>query len=146
MAAPPTGTITFLFTDIEGSSQRWERFPDAMALALARHDTILREAFETRGGLVFKTIGDAFCVAFDTAQSALNAALEAQRLLQMETWDDVGGLRVRIAMHTGAAEFRDNDYFGQSLNRASSREILIPTNSLSVQSVTLYLCLLKFFY
>ena len=119
MAPPPTGTITFLFTDIEGSSQRWERYPEAMALALVRHDTILREAFETRGGLVFKTIGDAFCVAFDTAQSALNAALEAQRLLLMESWEEVGGLRVRIAMHTGAAEFRDNDYFGQSLNRVS---------------------------
>ena len=119
MPPPPTGTITFVFTDIEGSSQRWERFPDAMALALARHDTILREAFESRGGLVFKTIGDAFCVAFDTAQSAVNAVLEAQRLLRMETWDDVDGLRVRMAVHTGSAEFRDGDYFGQALNRVS---------------------------
>ena len=119
MPAPPIGTITFVFTDIEGSSQRWERYPEAMALALAKHDTILREAFESRGGLVFKTIGDAFCVAFDTAQSALNAALEAQRLLLMESWDEVGGLRVRAAMHTGAAEYRDGDYFGQALNRVS---------------------------
>jgi predicted ATPase/class 3 adenylate cyclase len=119
MPAPPTGTITFVFTDIEGSSQRWEKYPEAMALALAKHDTILREAFESRGGLVFKTIGDAFCVAFDTAQSALNAVVEAQRLLRMETWDDVGDLRVRMALHTGAAEYRDNDYFGQALNRVS---------------------------
>ncbi len=119
MPAPPIGTITFVFTDIEGSSQRWERYPEAMALALAKHDTILREAFESRGGLVFKTVGDAFCVAFDTAQSALNAALEAQRLLRIETWDEVGDLRVRMALHTGAAEFRDGDYFGQSLNRVS---------------------------
>ena len=119
MPAPPTGTITFVFTDIEGSSQRWERYPEAMALALAKHDTILREAFESRAGLVFKTIGDAFCVAFDTAQNALNAALEAQRLLRMETWDEVGDLRVRMALHTGAAEFRDGDYFGQALNRVS---------------------------
>ena len=119
MPAPPIGTITFVFTDIEGSSHRWERYPDAMALALAKHDTILREAFESRGGLVFKTIGDAFCVAFDTAQSALNAALEAQRLLRMETWDEVGDLRVRMALHTGAAEYRNGDYFGQALNRVS---------------------------
>ena len=119
MAPPPTGTITFVFTDIEGSSQRWERFPDAMALALAKHDTILREAFDSHGGLVFKTIGDAFCVAFDTAQSAVNAVLTAQRLLRMESWDDVGDLRVRMAVHTGAAEFRDGDYFGQALNRVS---------------------------
>ena len=119
MPPPPIGTITFVFTDIEGSSQRWERFPEAMALALAKHDTILREAFDSHGGLVFKTIGDAFCVAFDTAQAAVAAVLRAQRLLRMETWDEVGDLRVRMAVHTGAAEYRDNDYFGQALNRVS---------------------------
>ena len=65
MPPAPIGTITFVFTDIEGSSQRWERFPEAMALALVKHDTILREAFESRSGLVFKTVGDAFCVALN---------------------------------------------------------------------------------
>jgi predicted ATPase/class 3 adenylate cyclase len=119
MPPAPIGTITFVFTDIEGSSQRWERFPEAMALALVKHDTILREAFESRGGLVFKTVGDAFCVAFDTAAAALDAALEAQRLIKSETWDEVGDLRVRMALHTGAAELRDGDYFGPTLNRVS---------------------------
>src|SRR5581483_10883580 len=119
MAQPPTGTITFLFTDIEGSSQLWERHPEAMRLALAKHDTILREACETRGGFVFKTIGDAFCVAFDTAHTAFIAALEAQRLLNGESWDQTGPLKVRMALHTGPAEHRDRDYFGPALNRVS---------------------------
>ena len=115
----PTGTITFLFTDIEGSSQLWERFPEPMRMALSKHDTILREAFETRGGFVFKTIGDAFCVAFDTAPGAVDAALEAQRLLNTGVWEETGPLQVRMALHTGSAEQRDGDYFGQSLNRVS---------------------------
>ncbi len=119
MPALPTGTITFLFTDIEGSSQLWERHPEPMRLALIQHDTILRTAFEARGGAVFKTVGDAFCVAFDTAQNALDAALQAQRQLHATAWEKVGALKVRMALHTGAAEHRDGDYFGQPLNRVS---------------------------
>ena len=64
VASPPTGTVTFLFTDIEGSTKLWERHPEAMQAALARHDEILRGAIEQRGGYVFKTVGDAFCCAF----------------------------------------------------------------------------------
>ena len=67
MPERPTGTITFLFTDIEGSTQLWEQSPEAMRLALARHDTLLRQAIEVHGGHVFKTVGDAFCAAFATA-------------------------------------------------------------------------------
>ena len=115
----PTGTITFLFSDIEGSTRKWERQPDAMRLALATHDRLLRGAFEARGGYVFKTVGDAFCVAFDTAQDALSAALEAQRSLHATKWEGVEELKVRMAIHTGAAEYRDGDYFGQALNRVS---------------------------
>ncbi len=117
--AAPTGTITFLFTDIEGSTQKWERHPEAMRRLLGRHDALLRAAFETHGGLVFKTVGDAFCVAFDTAQGGVNAALAAQRALRAESWEDAGELRVRMAIHTGAAEHRDGDYFGQALNRVA---------------------------
>ena len=116
---PPTGTITFLFSDIEGSSRKWEQQPDAMRVALAAHDRILREAFEARGGYVFKTVGDAFCVAFDTAQDALTAALESQRALHAASWEGIGEMKVRMALHTGAAEHRDGDYFGQALNRVS---------------------------
>jgi len=119
MIVPPTGTITFLFSDIEGSTKKWEKQPDAMRVALAQHDKLLREIFASTGGYVFKTVGDAFCVAFDTAQSALAGALESQRALRAGDWGDIGELKVRMAIHTGAAEDRDGDYFGQTLNRVA---------------------------
>jgi predicted ATPase/class 3 adenylate cyclase/DNA-binding CsgD family transcriptional regulator len=128
----PTGTVTFLFTDIEGSSAHWEQQAVAMRAALARHDTLLRRAIESHRGVVFKTWGDAFCVAFATAPDALAAALEAQRALHAEAaggGDDADSpaarsplpapLRVRMAIHTGTAEERDGDYFGPSLNRVA---------------------------
>jgi transcriptional regulator with XRE-family HTH domain len=111
----PTGTVTFLFTDIEGSTQLWEQHPAAMRMALARHDTILRRALEAHAGMVFKTVGDAFHAAFATAADALSAALAAQRVLAAEAWGETGSLRVRMALHTGTAEDRDGDYFGQTL-------------------------------
>src|SRR5260221_250550 len=77
----PSGTVTFLFTDIEGSTRLWEEQPDTMRLALTRHDALLRAAIETNGGVVFKTIGDAFCAAFPTAHQAFEAALSAQQSL-----------------------------------------------------------------
>jgi class 3 adenylate cyclase len=73
----PSGTVTFLFTDIEGSTRLWEQHPDAMRLTLARHDALARAAIETNGGHVFKTVGDAFCAAFAHAPGALAAALTA---------------------------------------------------------------------
>jgi predicted ATPase/class 3 adenylate cyclase len=120
MATPPTGTVTFLFTDIEGSTRRWDAQPEAMRHALARHDAILRESIEQHGGYVFKTIGDAFCAAFAVAPDALQAALAAQHALHQEAWpEETGALRVRMALHTGAAEVRDGDYFGPPLNRVA---------------------------
>src|SRR5438477_12477938 len=115
----PTGTLTFLFADIEGSTRLWEEQPDTMRLALARHDALLRAAIETNGGTVFKTMGDAFCAAFPTAAEALEAALMAQQSLQ-QVKAGVGSdlmLKVRMALHSGAAEQRDGDYFGSPLNR-----------------------------
>ena len=119
MASPPTGTLTFLFTDIEGSTKLWENNVPAMRVALARHDEILRSAIEERGGYVFKTVGDAFSCAFRTAPDALEAALDAQRLLLEERWAESGPLRVRMALHMGAAEERDGDYFGPPVNRVA---------------------------
>src|ERR1051326_5233332 len=95
----PTATVTFLFTDVEGSTRLWEQHPEAMRLALARHDALLRAAIETSGGGVLKTIGDAFCAAFATAPGAVAAALAAQRALQTEGWGEVGPLQVRMAIH-----------------------------------------------
>jgi predicted ATPase/class 3 adenylate cyclase len=119
MAVMPTGTVTFLFTDIEGSTRLWERDASAMQSALARHDEILRSAMEERGGYVFKTVGDAFCAAFLTAPDALEAAMVAQLLLLDEQWVESTPLRVRMALHTGAPEERDGDYFGPPVNRVA---------------------------
>jgi predicted ATPase/class 3 adenylate cyclase len=122
---PPVGTVTFLFTDIEGSTRLWEEQPDAMGLALARHDALLRQAIEQHGGYVFKTIGDAFCAAFATAPEAVAASLATQQALVGPEWEsptgNVGGvaLLVRMALHTGAAQARDGDYFGPPLNRVA---------------------------
>ncbi|WP_395090580.1 adenylate/guanylate cyclase domain-containing protein [Armatimonas sp.] len=115
----PTGTVTFLFTDIEGSTRLWETHPTAMGPALARHDTLLRGTIEAHQGYVFKTIGDAFCAAFATVSDPLKAALEAQVLLTAEVWPDNLSLKVRMSLHTGAAESREGDYFGQPLNRVA---------------------------
>jgi len=116
----PTGTITFLFTDIEGSTKLWENHPDVMKTALARHDALLKKAIEARGGYVFKTVGDAFCAAFAEPTDALEAALAAQRALTAETWPaEIGAIRIRAALHTGVAEEREGDYFGQPLNRVA---------------------------
>jgi predicted ATPase/class 3 adenylate cyclase len=119
VASPPTGTLTFLFTDIEGSTKMWEHNATAMQAALARHDEMLRDTIEERGGYVFKTVGDAFCAVFPTALDALEAALDAQRRLLSSKWVETGPLRVRMALHMGVAEERDGDYFGPPLNRVA---------------------------
>ena len=119
MPLPPTGTVTFLFTDIEGSTKLWEQRPDAMRPALARHEDLLRGNIETSGGYVFKTVGDAFCAAFPTANAALQAALAAQLALAVEPWETETPLSVRMALHTGATEERGGDYFGPPLNRVA---------------------------
>ena len=119
ISVPPSGTVTFLFSDIEGSTALWEQSADSMRPALARHDSLLRQAIEAGGGYVFKTLGDAFCAAFATAPEALAAALSAQIALAGEGWELPTPLLVRMALHTGSAEERDADYFGPPLNRVA---------------------------
>jgi predicted ATPase/class 3 adenylate cyclase len=118
----PSGTVTLLFTDIQGSTKLWEAEPEPMAAALRRHDQILRSAIEAAGGFVFKTVGDAFCAAFSTPQAAVGAALGAQRELGDEAWPTSRPIRVRMGLHTGACEERDRDYFGPVVNRAARLE------------------------
>jgi len=115
----PSETVAFLFTDIEGSTRLWEKHPEAMRLALARHDALLRQVIEDHHGIAFKTIGDAFCAAFHTASAALNAALTAQQALCREPWPEAVTLKVRMALHVGTVELRENDYFGQPLHRVA---------------------------
>ena len=118
---PPIKTLTFLFTDIQGSTRLWEQHPDAMRAALARHDTLLRRSIEQHGGHVFKTAGDAFHAAFDQPRSALAAVLQAQTALHAEPWPLPEGeaIRVRAALHAGEAERRAGDYFGAPLGRTA---------------------------
>jgi class 3 adenylate cyclase len=107
----PSGTVTFLFTDIEGSTALWERDREGMATAVERHLLLLRAAIETREGVLFKVVGDAVQAAFPTAPDAAAAALEAQRTLRQEKWPEgIGPVRVRMALHTAAATPQDGDY------------------------------------
>jgi len=117
---PPSGAaVIFLFTDIERSSILWETHPQAMGRALAQHDALMSAVFAEHRGQVFKTMGDAFCVVFDSALDALVAAVAAQRQLAMAAWEETGPLRVRMALHSGEAQRRDGDYFGPTLNRVA---------------------------
>jgi predicted ATPase/class 3 adenylate cyclase len=119
MAELPTGTVTFLFSDLEGSTRLWEEHPEAMKGALARHDQILRDAVEGHGGRVVKSTGDGLHAVFGRPEDAVAAAVEAQLGLEAERWFKTGPLRVRIGLHTGTAEARAGDYFGPVLNRAA---------------------------
>jgi predicted ATPase/Tfp pilus assembly protein PilF len=122
VSALPSGTVTFLFTDIESSTRLWEQHPELMAVALVRHEGLLRSAIEASGGCVFKTGGDSFCAAFTSAGHAVTAAAAAQRSLHAEVWPDGATIRVRMALHTGECQERDGDYFGPEVNRTARLE------------------------
>jgi predicted ATPase/class 3 adenylate cyclase/Flp pilus assembly protein TadD len=118
--ALPEGTVTFLFTDIEGSTRLWDEYPVEMRQALLQHDDLLRAAIESHDGRVFKTVGDAFCAAFEDPAGAVRAVLACQvwlPALALSAADGPHPLKVRMALHSGVAETRDADYFGPALNR-----------------------------
>jgi predicted ATPase/class 3 adenylate cyclase len=115
----PLGTVTFLFTDVEGSTRLWETAPTAMATAIGRHDELVRSAVEAHGGYVFSTGGDGFAVAFARAGEGLAAAVEAQSALGVEAWPAEAVIRVRMGLHTGETEERNGDYFGPAVNRTA---------------------------
>jgi predicted ATPase/class 3 adenylate cyclase len=116
----PAGTVTFLFTDIEGSTRLWETQPDAMAQALALHDDTLRTAFRHHGGVVYSAMGDGMAVVFSSAAGAARAVLEAQRALLAAPWPTgTGVLEVRMGLHTDEAVLRDGQYANRPLNRCA---------------------------
>jgi len=119
MAELPSGTVTFVFTDVEGSTRLWEEHPIGMQDALARHDAIVREAVESHGGHVVKGAGDGGFAVFGAVGDALRTAVAVQVALAAEAWDATGPLLVRVGIHTGEAQCRDGDYFGPVLNRAA---------------------------
>src|SRR5574341_380135 len=110
MAGFPTGTVTFLFTDIEGSTSLAQKFPDAMPALLTRHHEILNQAIEAQNGYVFQIVGDSFSAAFHSAIDALNATLSAQHLLQNETWTPAP-IKVRMGIHTGVAQLNEDKQY-----------------------------------
>jgi class 3 adenylate cyclase/tetratricopeptide (TPR) repeat protein len=118
-AGRSTGPVTFAFTDIEGSTQRWDRNRTAMQEAVRRHDAILRAAITENGGQIFKTMGDAFLSVFPRPGNAVAAMLTAQQSLTAVDFSAIDGLRVRAAMHTGTAEEREGDYFGPTVNKVA---------------------------
>ena len=115
----PSGTVTFVFTDVEGSTRLWEEHPVGMQDALARHDAIVTGAVESHSGHVVKGAGDGGLFVFGAVRDALRAAVAVQIALAAEPWGTTGPLQVRIGIHTGEAQYRDGDYFGPVLNRAA---------------------------
>lgn len=116
-----TRAVTFLLTDIEGSTAAWEADADTMATALARHDEIVEQVVTFRGGRLIKTRGegDATFSVFDRPSAAAAAAVELQEAILHESWTLAEPMRIRVALHTGEVEFRDGDYFGRAVNRAA---------------------------
>ncbi|MFZ1164986.1 BTAD domain-containing putative transcriptional regulator, partial [Mycobacterium sp.] len=116
-----TRTVTFLLTDIEGSTAAWEADAAAMAVALARHDELVEQIVTSRGGRLIKTRGegDATFSVFERASAAASAAIELQDAIFHEPWGLRDPMRIRVALHTGEVELRDGDYFGRAVNRAA---------------------------
>ena len=104
MMVLPTGAVTFLFTDIEGSTSLWEAHPRAMRSAMRLHDSILEQAVFTNHGAVFKHTGDGICAAFGAPSEAIAAAFDAQCALVTQAWGVIGTLRIRMGVHTGEVE------------------------------------------
>ncbi len=119
MEGLPAGTVTFLFTDLEGSTRLWREHPDAMRGTLARHDELVQRAIVGADGLVVKTTGDGFHAVFRDPACAVDAAVSAQLALGAEEWSIPEPFRVRMGIHSGPAELRDGDYYGTPVNRAA---------------------------
>ena len=118
----PSGSVTILFTDIEGSTKLWDRHQELFRGALEIHNRLMREAIKSHCGCEIKTIGDSFMVAFSDPLQAANCALEMQRSIEGEFFSDIGKMRVRIGMHTGELTPQNGDYFGPPVNHASRIE------------------------
>src|SRR6266852_8574237 len=119
--ALPNGVVTFLMTDVEGSTRLWERDPEAMSLALQRHDTLVAACIQRYNGYVVKRRGegDSIFAVFRHVRDAVSAALIAQCALAVERWATATPLRVRMAIHTGQIELREGDYYGPTVNRCA---------------------------
>jgi class 3 adenylate cyclase len=136
--ALPTGVVTFLMTDVEGSTRLWERDPEAMRQALVRHDTVVAACVQRYGGHVVKSRGegDSIFAVFRHVRDAVSAALIAQCALAVEDWGTSSPLRVRMAIHTGQIELRDGDYYGPTVNRCARLRALATGGQVLLSGVT----------
>lgn len=132
----PSGTVTFLFTDIESSTRLWEEYPDAATAALAWHDAAWRQIVESHNGHIIKTTGDGLHAVFATAADALQAVVAGQLAMVTQSWPEFGSLRVRLALHSGEAEWRDGDYYGSAVNRAARLMSLASGGQILLSAVT----------
>jgi class 3 adenylate cyclase len=133
----PTGTITFLFTDVQDSTRTWERCPQIMKSAMARHDEMLEVAIANFDGQIVKKRGDGYHAVFNTPINALRATIEAQRSLQSEPWDEeIGSIYVRMSLHTAATEERQGDYYGSQVNRAARLEAVAHGGQILISMAT----------
>jgi DNA-binding SARP family transcriptional activator/predicted ATPase/class 3 adenylate cyclase len=119
VAEPERAAVTFLLTDLESSVSLREEHPEAMRSGLAEHDRIVRGLIGGHGGTIFKGTGDGFWAVFDLPRAALEAAIAIHEAIRLQSWGELGALQIRIALHSGDAEYRDGDYFGPTLNRAA---------------------------
>src|SRR3954447_8615468 len=121
MAELPSGTVTFLLTDVEGSTALWDEAPEAMRAALARHDALFDDAVRQHGGVHIRPRGegDSRFAVFASAPNALAGAITIQRAFAAESWSTPRPIKVRIGIHAGEAELRDGDYYGSAVNRCA---------------------------
>src|SRR5918911_458476 len=138
MAALPTGTVTFLFTDVEGSTKLWEQHSEQMRLALARHDQLIESLVDQYQGVVVRPRGegDSRFAVFPRASDAVAAAAAVQRALHEEPWPAETPLRVRMALHTGEADVREGDYYGSAVNRCARLRAIAHGGQTGLSTVT----------
>ncbi len=128
--------VSLIFTDIVGSTRLWAEHEDVMAGALARHDELVADAINSVGGAVFKHTGDGVAAVFGDARQAIQAASRVQLAIGGEAWDVPGGVRVRVAIHSGAVHERDGDMFGPTVNRSARLLGCCPGGAVMVSEVT----------
>ena len=134
----PSGTITYLFTDVEGSTPLWQQHPDEMRSVMARHDTLLTSTVEANGGTVVRPRGkgDSIFAVFLRASDAVGASCSAQQLLLQENWPEGIAINVRMALHTGESELRDHDYYGNAVNRCARLRSIAHSGQILISEAT----------
>ena len=137
----PSGTITYLFTDVDGSTPLWQQHPDEMKGVMASHDSLIMSAVEANGGTVVRPRGegDSIFAVFRRASDAVEASCQAQQLLLQETWPADISLHVRMALHTGESELREHDYYGNAVNRCARLRSIAHGGQILISEATVQL-------